>query len=83
MAERAAAECRKHTRFVAADFETITDAGALAHELEDRSIAEVDRRAPQAMAERTDLLHAQVCNGVAQPVGGKGRLRHHMPVSSA
>ena len=60
MAERAAAERRKHARFVAADLEAITDAGALAHELEDRSIAEVDRQAPQAMAERTDVLHAQV-----------------------
>ncbi|MGH6959282.1 MAG: hypothetical protein ACREE7_02240 [Dongiaceae bacterium] len=64
------------------DLQTVADPGPVANELQQRAVAEIDGRPPQAVTEQASACGRQVRNGIAQPIGEKGRLRHHMPVSS-
>src|SRR5262249_40540428 len=49
-AESPAAERRQHARLVLLDVQTVADTGPVANELQQRAVAEIDDRAPQAMA---------------------------------
>ncbi len=81
--EDRAADRRQHARVIAMDVQTVADAGPMANELRQRAVAEIHGRTPQSVPEHAGAFGRQVRNAIAQPIEGKGRLRHHMPVSWA